>query len=232
MNLAQFKATFTLNTLAAQPQRWNTSQQLRPAAVLIGLVERPHGLSVLLTQRSQQLRHHPGQVSFPGGRYDEQDQDLKYTALRETHEEIGIAADKIDILGQLHQYPTISNYQVTPFVAAIAPDYQLKLQTSEVQLVFELPWQQLIERLQSVWLPFRGHYRKFHFICYQQQLIWGATATMLVDLLCHIRGKKLTARAAPLKLPPFNKDSVNYLDTRAPMMPRASVAALASITLD
>ncbi|MCG6507008.1 CoA pyrophosphatase, partial [Vibrio parahaemolyticus] len=100
------------------------SLSLRKASVLIGFVERPTGLNVVLTKRAAHLKHHPGQISFPGGKYEESDGTLYQTAMRETREEIGIQEDQIEILGQLPELVTVSKFAVTPVLAFISPDYK------------------------------------------------------------------------------------------------------------
>jgi 8-oxo-dGTP pyrophosphatase MutT (NUDIX family) len=112
---------------------------IREAAVLMPLVQRAEGLTVLLTQRTAHLHDHAGQISFPGGRRDPGDTDLVQTALRETAEEVGLAANYIKILGALGQYQTVTAYRVTPFVALVDPGFALKLDAFEVADTFEVP---------------------------------------------------------------------------------------------
>lgn len=112
---------------------------LRDAAVLIGFVDRPEGLQVILTKRAEHLRHHPGQISFPGGKFEPEDIHLVNTALRETNEEVGIEDKHIHVFGQLPKLPTISQFNVTPFLAFISPDYKTHIDPNEVESVFEVP---------------------------------------------------------------------------------------------
>jgi 8-oxo-dGTP pyrophosphatase MutT (NUDIX family) len=163
-------------------------QRLRPAAVLIPLVERDDALNVLLTYRSADLEHHAGQISFPGGRLEQGDADAESGALRETEEEIGLSRDYITILGRLPDHVIISGYQVTPVVGLVRPGFTLRLDPTEVADAFEAPLQRLFdpathlsrmykvgeEELEAFDLPWQGHN------------IWGATAGMLLtfrDLL-------------------------------------------------
>lgn len=155
-----------------------------PAAVLIPIVRRPTGLTVLLTQRTAHLRDHAGQVSFPGGRCEPDDPTPQATALRESREEVGIEPEQVEILATLPDYFTGTGFRVTPVVGLVTPPLNLRLDDFEVAEVFEPPLEFLldpasyrrhqIERagvLHSYWaVPWRGYF------------IWGATAGMLVGL--------------------------------------------------
>lgn len=158
------------------------------AAVLVGLVPRDIGLQVLLTRRNDGLRNHAGQVSFPGGRIEAGDADVVAAAVRETVEEIGIYADQITPLGYLDPLITITGFRVLPVVAVIAPDHVAVPDASEVAAVFEVSLQFLLapDSLQSVELEFGGRLRRVHeFTRYArvpEQRIWGATASMLLNL--------------------------------------------------
>lgn len=157
---------------------------LTPAAVLVPLINRPSGLTVLLTQRTEHLRDHAGQVSFPGGRREAQDADAVATALREAREEVGLDPARIEILGRLPEYRTGTGFAVTPVIGLVEPPLNLKLDDFEVADVFEPPLAFLLDpanhrrdsievrgALREYWaMPWRGHY------------IWGATAGMLVSL--------------------------------------------------
>lgn len=156
----------------------------KPAAVLIPLVERENELFVLLTRRSLQLRHHAGQICFPGGKFDREDGSLQQTALRETYEELGIPRDQIQIWGQLAVHNTVSGFAVTPFVATVKADYQLKLMSEEVAEVFELPLPPLLESGNyGHWLVRRaGQAHNVIGCSVGPRLIWGATARILFDL--------------------------------------------------
>jgi 8-oxo-dGTP pyrophosphatase MutT (NUDIX family) len=119
---------------------------LTPAAVLIPLIDRGDAeISVLLTQRSAALNTHAGQVSFPGGRMEPGDADIATTALRETEEEVGIAQDGVSVIGYLEPMPTITGYAVTPVVGLIESGYELAIDTTEVEYVFEVPLPYLLE---------------------------------------------------------------------------------------
>ncbi|GAM59573.1 hypothetical nudix hydrolase yeaB [Vibrio ishigakensis] len=107
--------------------------------MLIALVDRGDSLHVLLTKRAEHLKHHPGQVSFPGGKYEESDKDLSFTAVREACEEVGLKEEQITVVGELPALPTISKFAVTPFIAFVDADYSIELDDNEVAEAFEVP---------------------------------------------------------------------------------------------
>jgi 8-oxo-dGTP pyrophosphatase MutT (NUDIX family) len=157
---------------------------LVPAAVLVALVPRPEGESVLLTRRTESLARHAGQVSFPGGRIDPGDRDAVHAALREAFEEVAIGSDLIQPLGFLDPYDTITGFRVQPVVARLAPDYLAIPNPFEVADAFEVPIGPLLEGrdIDLVAAEFYGKVR--HYWEYRQgpHRIWGATAAMLVNL--------------------------------------------------
>jgi 8-oxo-dGTP pyrophosphatase MutT (NUDIX family) len=155
-----------------------------PAAVLIPIVARASGLTVLLTQRTAHLRDHAGQVSFPGGRCEPDDPSPRHTALRESREEVGIEPEQVDVLAVLPDYFTSTGFRVTPVVGLVSPPLNLRLDDFEVAEVFEPPLAYLLES---------ANYRREHFehdgasrpywaVPWQGYFIWGATAGMLVSL--------------------------------------------------
>ena len=159
-------------------------QTLRPAGVLIPVIERLAGLSVLLTQRSAELKHHAGQVSFPGGRLEDHDRDVVQAALRETHEEVGIPPTSVVIVGYLPPMPTVTGYAVTAVVGLLRDDVALQLDHTEVEYAFEVPLAFLLDRRNERALEREYQGRRiptveFH---YEGERIWGATAHMLVEL--------------------------------------------------
>ena len=157
---------------------------LRPAAVLIPLIERREHVSVLLTERSADLTHHAGQVSFPGGGMESQDPDILATALRETHEEVGIRPSQVDVAGFLKTTPTITGFAVTPVIGFVDPGFRLKLDPVEVATAFEVPLDFLMDRRneehsEREYSGVRFRIVTFHFDGHR---IWGATAGMLTTL--------------------------------------------------
>ncbi|MFV3074672.1 CoA pyrophosphatase [Niveispirillum fermenti] len=163
---------------------------LRDAAVLVPLVDRPDGTTILLTQRTAHLAAHAGQVSFPGGGVEEEDEDAVATALRETEEEIGLHHRHIEVLGHLDTYVTRTGFRVVPVVAHIRPPFTLTPDPYEVADVFEVPLSFILDpasrRRDSV--EFKGALRQFWVFPYQDRHIWGATAGMLVNL-CDVLGE-------------------------------------------
>lgn len=164
-----------------------------PAAVLVPLVRRAPGLQVLLTKRSEALEHHAGQISFPGGRVEAQDASAADTALREAREEIGLAPEAVEILGELPQYRTTTGFSITPQVAIVTPPFALRLQTSEVDEAFELPFACFCDpahyRRISVFVPSLNANRDYFEIVCQQRTIWGATAGILWRLAGALRAQ-------------------------------------------
>jgi 8-oxo-dGTP pyrophosphatase MutT (NUDIX family) len=155
-----------------------------PAAVLVPIVNRPAGLTLLLTQRSTGLPDHPGQISFPGGRAEPEDASLAHAALREAAEEVGLPAERVVILGELAPYETVTGYRVTPVVGWVEPPFELKLDPIEVADVFEVPLAFLLDPLNH-----QRHFRilseirrDFWAIPYGERYIWGATAAMILIL--------------------------------------------------
>lgn len=176
--------------MPAGSERWpdfvreRIARTLQPAGVLIPVMERVAGLSVLLTQRSAELKHHAGQVSFPGGRMEEHDRDIVHAALRETHEEVGIPPEAITVVGYLPPMPTITGYAVTPVVGLVADDVALQIDRTEVEYAFEVPLAFLLDSrneraLEREYQGRRVPTVEFH---YEGERIWGATAHILVEL--------------------------------------------------
>ena len=163
----------------------SAKKDLIDASVLIPIIDRPQGLSILFTQRGQNLKNHPGQVSFPGGRAEINDQDAIATALRESYEEIGLLPERVNILGQLETCLTGTGFKVTPIVGLVEEPLALQLALDEVSEIFEVPFPLLLEnnryRTDCVTLP-NGKARTFYIFDYPERHIWGATARMLVNL--------------------------------------------------
>lgn len=163
----------------------------RPAAVLVPLVRHADQLTVLFTQRTDTLKHHAGQVSFPGGRADPGDASPAATALREAEEEIGLAAQHVELLGSLDPYHTVTGYKVQPVVGLVSPGLSLVPQPSEVAAIFEVPLAFIIDpanqqRGERVINEQRAtYYEIFH----EGRRIWGATAGMIINLARILRGE-------------------------------------------
>ncbi|MBL8314487.1 MAG: CoA pyrophosphatase [Rubrivivax sp.] len=169
------------------------------AAVLVPLVQRPQGLHVLLTRRTDHLRDHAGQISFPGGRAEPEDSEPAITALREAEEEVGLPRDRVTVIGHMPVYTTITRYEVTPVVALVQPPFELTLDTFEVAEAFEVPLAFLMDpahhRRHIVQLE--GGARQFLSMPWQgpggdgvsrEYFIWGATAAMLRNLYRFLAG--------------------------------------------
>jgi 8-oxo-dGTP pyrophosphatase MutT (NUDIX family) len=185
-----------LSTTASVPKRgdydlnpaWRASvapeRVLRPAAVLVPIIERKTGLRILFTRRADHLPSHPGQVSFPGGRAHADDDDAVATALRETEEEVGLSREFVMVSGALDPYETGTGFSIRPIVAFVREGFELQADASEVAEIFEVPLRFLLdptnhERHMRVW---QGRERHFHAITFDGHYIWGATAGMLMNL--------------------------------------------------
>ncbi len=156
-----------------------------PAAVLVGLVERPTGLAVLFTERSEHLKDHPGQVSFPGGRIEKHDAGPVEAALREAEEEVGLDPKHVSVAGCLERLPTFSGFVVTPVVAFISSEFKSDPDNSEVLEAFEVPLEFLANQ-QNRKIAYRerlGARLHGYEIEYDGHKIWGVTASILVGFL-------------------------------------------------
>ena len=176
-----------------QPERSDESRKPRlrsgatglvPASVLVPIVVRDGGPTMLLTERTAHLNDHAGQVSFPGGSAEPDDVDAVDTALRESDEEIGLARAHVEIIGRLPDYPTITGFNVAPIVALVHPPFKLTLDAFEVAEAFEVPLAFLFDpaNQQRREITMDGHVRHFLAMPYGAHFIWGATAAMLRNL--------------------------------------------------
>lgn len=154
------------------------------ASVLFPIVLHEQEPTVLLTQRTEHLRDHPGQISFPGGRAEENDLSPEYTALREANEEIGLSPRHVEVVGFLPEYRTVTGYRITPVVAFLTPPFELKPDPSEVAEVFEVPLAFLMNPAnhQRHSREYQGRTRHFFAMPYGRHFIWGATAGIIVTL--------------------------------------------------
>jgi len=171
--------------IAAAQEKFALKQRkdLKQAAVLMPIVQREHGVNLLLTTRAQHLKNHAGQVSFPGGRFDETDDSLEFTAIRETHEEVGIAPELIEIIGPTHQHQTISHYWMTGFLGVVDNSYVANICEDEVEDAFEVPLLPLLnpQTFQTNRVKVKGVTHVYYSTKQEGRMIWGATAKLLRD---------------------------------------------------
>jgi 8-oxo-dGTP pyrophosphatase MutT (NUDIX family) len=198
----------TVNRLRARftnPPHWlpETTEEHRlrqqksspiPASVLIPIVAREQGLTLLFTQRTAHLTDHGGQVSFPGGRAEEEDASPIETALRETEEEVGLGRRHVEIIGTLPDYFTGTGYRITPVVGIVQPPFDLCADPFEVAEIFEVPLSFLMDgmnhQLRTAELPRGAGRRTFYAMPYERFFIWGATAGMLRNLFHFLRAQQ------------------------------------------
>lgn len=167
---------FDLNPAIQLP----ADRKLRPAAVLVGI----WGDRLLLTKRASHLKHHPGQIAFPGGKLDATDASLEVAALREAHEEVGLPVGVVDIWGRLPAHETVTGFTVTPILGRITQDFTPQPEQGEVDEVFTVPLDHVLNPARYVierrrW---RGEWRRFYAVPYGPYYIWGATARILRGL--------------------------------------------------
>jgi 8-oxo-dGTP pyrophosphatase MutT (NUDIX family) len=162
---------------------------LRPASVLVPLVERGPGLNLILTRRAARLTHHPGQIAFPGGKQDAGDPTPLDAALREAEEEIGLAPAQVEVLGHFDLHETVTSFAITPFVGLVASGFVPAPDRSEVDEVFEVPLAFVLDpaNLQVHGRRWQGGWRQYYAIPYGPHYIWGATARMLKTLADRMR---------------------------------------------
>lgn len=171
---------FDLNP-ALQPP---AGKPLRPAAVLVPVWLRPQGAEVILTKRSSHLKHHPGQIAFPGGKVDAGDAGPEAAALRETREEIGLEPSRVRVLGTLPLHQTVTGFSMTPFIGLIEGDFTPLPEVGEVEEVFTVPFAFVLDpaRFSIQQRRWMGEWRRYYAVPYGPHYIWGATARILRGL--------------------------------------------------
>ncbi len=175
-----------LKTKMLPTEIWQASghDEFRPAAVLVPLFWKNDEVYVLLTKRSEQLKHHAGQISFPGGGFDESDITIRQAAIRETHEEIGVESKDIEVVGYLDDVETISGFYVTPFVAILKEGFNIKINHDEVSEVFSIPLRYFLDEAncEKKSAEFKDKMVNYYVYPHEKHTIWGVTAEIIVKL--------------------------------------------------
>ncbi|MEO0495938.1 MAG: CoA pyrophosphatase [Pseudomonadota bacterium] len=211
MRVAEFEALFDRRRDALASAQWGDemqnpqlayhyqNQSYRDAAVLIPVVDRPEGATVLFTYRAAHLKAHAGQISFPGGKIDPADPSAQATALRELEEEVGITSQNVRVLGQTPDYPTGSGYRIQPFIGIVPPDLPITLDPGEVARVFEVPLSHLLNpaaaELTTKDNLVRGHTVNIYRFAWQDHMIWGITAGIVASLQKTLLGQETKGAA-------------------------------------
>lgn len=168
---------FDLNPDVVLPE----GRKLRPAAVLVGVLDAADGPRLILTKRSSKLAHHPGQIAFPGGKIDEGDADAEAAALREAREEIGLTSEQVQILGRLPEHETVTGYRVIPVLAKVSGPVTFAAEPGEVAEVFTVPLAHVLDptNFATEGRRWRGTRRQYYVVPWGPYYIWGATARIL-----------------------------------------------------
>ena len=178
-------ATAVRGDLDLDPMLWDKAgvKATRPAAVLVPVIERPEP-GVLLTLRTPDLKSHSGQIAFPGGKIDPNDESPRAAALREAHEEIGLDANFIEPIGYLDLYLTFSGFRILPLLARVSPDYRLNINPAEVADAFEVPLEFVMQPVnhQRHKRDWKGVERQYYAMPFGDRYIWGVTAGILRNL--------------------------------------------------
>ena len=162
---------------------------LRPAGVLIAICDRPEGATIVLTKRASHLKHHPGQIAFPGGKVDPGDDGPVGAALREAWEEVGLAPAQVQVIGTLPPHETVTGFLVTPVLALISGEFRPVPEAGEVDEVFTVPLSHVTDpdRFRIERRRWRGQWRRYYAVPYGPYYIWGATARILRGLAERLR---------------------------------------------
>ncbi|UYV37450.1 CoA pyrophosphatase [Rhodobacteraceae bacterium D3-12] len=176
---------FDLNPETTLP----TGRTLRPAGVLVPLIVREGRAEVILTKRASGLKHHPGQIAFPGGKQEDSDANVAAAALREAHEEIGLEPSNVELLGEMLPHETVTSFTMTPVLGRVLNPFEVRPEPSEVEEVFQVPLDHLLDparySVQSRrWL---GQRRYYYTVPFGPYYIWGATARILRRLADQMR---------------------------------------------
>ncbi len=163
---------------------WPAPVELRPAAVVVPLIQRENGVNVILTKRASHLKHHPGQIAFPGGKVDEGDLDVTDAALREADEEIGLSRENVEILGEMQTHETVTHFRITPVIGHVLRNFSPRPHAGEVEEVFEVPLAYVGDPANfAIEGRFWGSKRRLYFVVpWGPYYIWGATARILRNL--------------------------------------------------
>lgn len=177
---------FDLNPPVALPP----GRRLRAAAVLVPFIDRPEGMAVILTKRSSHLTHHPGQIAFPGGKVDPEDDGPVAAALREAREEIGLPPARVAVIGTLPEHETVTGYTITPVLGQVAAPFAPVPEAGEVDEVFAVPLSHLadLSRYRVERRQWRGQWRSYYAVPWGPYYIWGATARILRGLAGRMAG--------------------------------------------
>jgi 8-oxo-dGTP pyrophosphatase MutT (NUDIX family) len=162
---------------------------LRPAGVLIAICDRPEGATIVLTKRASHLKHHPGQIAFPGGKVDPGDDGPVGAALREAWEEVGLAPAQVQVIGTLPPHETVTGFLVTPVLALVSGEFRPVPEAGEVDEVFTVPLSHVTDpdRFRIERRRWRGQWRRYYAVPYGPYYIWGATARILRGLAERLR---------------------------------------------
>ena len=168
---------FDLNPRIALPPE----RKLRPAGVLAAFLDTPQGLQLLLTKRSSRLKHHPGQIAFPGGKVDPVDDGPVDAALREAHEEVGLPREAVELLGTMAPHETVTGFLATPVLGLVRDAFDPIAEPGEVAEIFRVPFDHVTDpaRYSVQWRRWRGQRRYYYTAPFGPYYIWGATARML-----------------------------------------------------